>query len=121
MVGVAAAPFTVKEPVTKVAPAGMVSVKGRFVIALKPTFVTVTVYVNVSPILAVSLSTALRIVGARSSTVETVLLFIELPPYVIAAVLSSLFIRAKSVHLPYYILLHYMWDRDKWLLGPKPQ
>lgn len=42
-VGVAAAPFTVNEPATKVAPAGIVSVNGKFVKAFSPTFVTVTV------------------------------------------------------------------------------
>ena len=42
-VGVAAAPLTVKEPVTNAAPAGIVSVNGKFVKALSPAFVTVIV------------------------------------------------------------------------------
>ena len=42
-VGVAAVPLTVKDPVTNVAPVGMVSVNGKFVKAFKLTLVTVMV------------------------------------------------------------------------------
>ena len=41
--GVAAVPLTVKDPVTNVAPVGMVSVNGKFVKAFKLTLVTVMV------------------------------------------------------------------------------